>query len=152
MLYLRIRPFTPLTRRWSRLTHRRPRFSSSPFRPQSSFWHTRSFSRIVVAFHPRIRKFRFFFLAESRYNDFNLKRTPSWPFRSSPFLPFDFTQCMNIARELTLNLRSSILGRWNACRGWLSGRKKEREKGNHWRRAVKAAFSFKLNTIRSRCA
>ena len=73
--------------------------------------YTRSFSRIVVAFHSRIRKFRFFFLAESHCNDFNLKRTPSWPFRSSPFLPFDFTQCMNVAREFTLNLRSSILWR-----------------------------------------
>lgn len=56
----------------------RPRFSASPLRPQSSFWHTRSFPRFVAAFHSRLRKFRFFFLgfvAESRCNDFNLERS-----------------------------------------------------------------------------
>lgn len=48
------------------LTSHRPRFSSSPFRPQPPLWRTRSFSGFVAAFHRRLRKFRFFFLGHGK--------------------------------------------------------------------------------------
>lgn len=89
MLHSRIRLFAPLTtERQSRFTHR-PRFSSSPFRPQSSLWHTRSSSGFVATFHSRgyESSVSFSSIAESRCNDFNLERA-SRPFRSSPFLPY----------------------------------------------------------------